>query len=286
MRDDVQFLRLGVCRAQIPPIRPPSHSLQSIRSLSSLPPHTSYLRAFAFARTSTSAAPVIVQHRALSLASLFRKPSGLPPPAVVASISKLEAEADAHPEDVEKQVALFGALVNTKVKPGLNTVVARWERTSEFVSTSAVISDAPANRPQHPSHTLIRSDTAFKLYLTALRELGLESSIASAVRRRDTLLAASSSTSAASASHTSDTAFATSAPAEVNTAETHAATSESSSSFSTVSPSQQAAQEVLAGKTTVARSVHTDFDALGAALGRGAGVPGNPIVVTLNERKW
>ena len=53
----------------------------------------------------------------------------------------------------------------------------------------------------------------------------------------------------------------------------------------TVSASQLAAQEVLAGKATVARSVNTDFDALGAALGRGAGVPGNPIVVTLNERE-
>ena len=51
-------------------------------------------------------------------------------------------------------------------------------------------------------------------------------------------------------------------------------------------PSQQAAQEVLAGKATVVRSTKTDFDALGAALGRGAGVPGNPIVVTLNERKF
>lgn len=50
------------------------------------------------------------------------------------------------------------------------------------------------------------------------------------------------------------------------------------------SPSQQAAQEVLS-KATVVRSVNTDFDALGAALGRGAGVPGNPIVVTLNERE-
>ncbi|TBU50742.1 ATP-dependent metallopeptidase Hfl [Dichomitus squalens] len=264
------FLRLGACRPQVSAIRTPRHSLPPFRSLSSLPSHPSSISAVLLSQRRLPPAPVLVQSRLLSLASLFRKPSGVPPPAVVASVSKLEAEADAHPEDVEKQVALFEALVNTKVKPGLNTVVARWERTCEF----------------HPSHPLLRSDTAFKLYLTALRDLGLESSISSAVRRRDALLTASSSaTVTATASDASSHVSATSASVDVNAAASQPTVTSPSSSVlsSTVSPSQQAAQEVLAGQATVARSVHTDFDALGAALGRGAGVPGNPIVVTLNE---
>ena len=87
--------------------------------------------------------PVLIHSRPFSLASLFRRPSSVPPPSVVANVSKLEAEADAHPGDVEKQVALFEALVNTKVKPGLSTVVARWERTCEFVSVLTPVSNAP-----------------------------------------------------------------------------------------------------------------------------------------------
>ena len=87
--------------------------------------------------------PVLIHSRPFSLASLFRRPSSVPPPSVVANVSKLEAEADAHPGDVEKQVALFEALVNTKVKPGLSTVVARWERTCEFVSVLTPVSNVP-----------------------------------------------------------------------------------------------------------------------------------------------
>ncbi|KAM5535188.1 hypothetical protein V8D89_011124 [Ganoderma adspersum] len=268
------FLRLGGCRTQIPSIRTPRHSLPPFRSLSSFPSCNPPLRAFVLAHRLSVTPPVVVQSRPLSLASLFRRPTGVPPPAVVASVSKLEAEADAHPEDVEKQIALFDALVNTKVKPGLNTVVARWERTSEF----------------NPEHPLIRSETAFKLYLTALRDLGFESSITSAARRRDTLLAAlSPASTAASASGVSASVPVAPASADATPAEpgpTFASESATSSpSPAAVSSSQQAAQEVLAGKETVARSTRTDLDALGAALGRGAGVPGNPIVVTLNEPK-
>ena len=74
-------------------------------------------------------------------------------------------------------------------------------------------------------------------------------------------------------------------PVEAAVSPTVASESISASATPSTSASQLAAQEVLAGKATVARSVNTDFDALGAALSRGAGVPGNPIVVTLNERE-
>lgn len=46
----------------------------------------------------------------------------------------MEAEANANPQDVQRQVALFEALVGTGVKPGYDVVIARWERTCEFVS--------------------------------------------------------------------------------------------------------------------------------------------------------
>ncbi|OJT06135.1 Mitochondrial inner membrane i-AAA protease supercomplex subunit YME1 [Trametes pubescens] len=265
------FLRLGTCCAQARPLRSPALHLPPFRSLSTLPRTAPTLRAWSLPQRH----PAIVHSRALSLASLFRKPGPLPSPAVVATISKLEAEADAHPNDVEKQVALFEALVSTKAKPGLDTVVARWERLCEF----------------HPSHPLIRSDTAFKLYLVALRELGLDASINPAVRRRDALLAASSTSAAASileqtpeiTSTPSDSLAATTSAAQVSSS----VTSESAPSTSSPPPtsSQQAAQEVLSGATVTARSVHTDYDALRNALGRGSGVPGNPIVVTVAAAK-
>ena len=231
--------------------------------------------------------------RPLSIASLFRRPTPLPPPSVVANVTKLEAEADANPEDVEKQVALFEALVNTKVKPGLNTVVARWERTCEFVSSLPHALYTHPHCMQNPSHPLLRSDTAFKFYLTALRDLGLDSSISAAVRRRESLLAASAPAAASVAPQAtiqaSNDPFTADvpppAPQPVPSFSSNPTVAAVASTSSSVSASQQAAQEVLAGKPTVTRSVNTDFDALGAALSRGAGVPGNPIVVTLSERK-
>ncbi|KAI0780974.1 ATP-dependent metallopeptidase Hfl [Trametes elegans] len=266
------FFRLGTCCTQVRPPRTPQLSLQPFRSLSSFPRVASQLRPYAFPRK-----PPTVNHiRPLSLASLFRKPSSLPSPAVVASISKLEAEADAHPDDVEKHIALFEALVGTKAKPGLDTVVARWERLCEF----------------HPSHPLLRSDAAFKLYLIALRELGLDSSINAAVRRRDALLASTLAPAASSSTVSSQAQETTSAVQDSSSSTptaqpASASTSQSASSTSSALPtsSQLAAQEVLAGNVTAARSVHTDFDALKNALGQGTGVPGNPIVVALAEPK-
>ena len=131
---DVQLFRLGACRTPAVSFRTPQHSFAYIRSLSALPASHLSPRAPVFPRSAPTALGQ-GQSRLLSLGSIFRRATSLPTPEVVSNISKLEAEADARPDDVEKQVSLFEALVNTKVKPGLNTVVARWERTSEFVST-------------------------------------------------------------------------------------------------------------------------------------------------------
>lgn len=77
--------------------------------------------------------------RSFSLASLFspRKPVSTPPPSVVANVAALEADADANPQDVQKQLTLFDALMATKVKPAYDVIIARWERTCEFVSGSS-----------------------------------------------------------------------------------------------------------------------------------------------------
>jgi ATP-dependent metalloprotease len=53
---------------------------------------------------------------------------------MIANIASIEASADANPHDVEKQVALFNALVDTQVKAGYDVVISRWERMCEFVS--------------------------------------------------------------------------------------------------------------------------------------------------------
>ncbi|KAH9854180.1 ATP-dependent metallopeptidase Hfl [Lenzites betulinus] len=266
-----QFFRLGPCCTQVRPLRTPALSLQPFRSISTFHRASQLPRPWTFPQRH----PVVVHTRLLSLGSLFRKPGPLPSPAVVANISKLEAEADAHPNDVEKQIVLFEALVSTKAKPGLDTVVARWERLCEF----------------NPSHPLIRSDTAFKLYLLALRDLGLDASINSAVRRRDALLAASPIAATAGVTQqaqetASSTPLDSSATAPASQASS-TATSDPAPSTNSPPPtsSQQAAQEVLSGATVAARSVHTDLNALGSALGRATGVAGNPIVVTLAEPK-
>lgn len=62
------------------------------------------------------------------------KPTPTPSPAIVANIARIEAEANNAPHDVNKQLALFQALVDTKAKPGYELLVTRWERMCEFVS--------------------------------------------------------------------------------------------------------------------------------------------------------
>ena len=74
--------------------------------------------------------------RSFTLSSLFiprTKPTPTPSPSIVADISILEAAANINHNDVDKQIALYEALLATKVKAGYDTVISRWERLSEFV---------------------------------------------------------------------------------------------------------------------------------------------------------
>jgi ATP-dependent metalloprotease len=78
--------------------------------------------------------PLLVP-RFLSLGSIFNRPTvqPTPSPSTIAGIARLEAEANASPHDVDKQLALFAALAATKHKAGYESVITRWERMSEFV---------------------------------------------------------------------------------------------------------------------------------------------------------
>jgi ATP-dependent metalloprotease len=75
-----------------------------------------------------------VPSRTISLGSIFSsKPSPTPSPHAVAHVVRIEADANAHPNDVEKQLALFQALSETNIQPGYELIINRWERMSEFV---------------------------------------------------------------------------------------------------------------------------------------------------------
>lgn len=51
-------------------------------------------------------------------------------------MARAEADANAQPYDVEKQLALFRALSETNIQPGYELIINRWERMTEFVRSS------------------------------------------------------------------------------------------------------------------------------------------------------
>ena len=130
--------------------------------------------------------------RLLSLGSIFSrpKPTAAPTPLVVAHITRLEAEANVHPHDVSKQLSLFEALFNTKLKSSYDLIITRWERMCEFVRCISFFTPLRTHATQDPSSPLLHSAAAFKLYITCLLITGQQPSINPAVRRRDSLLVA------------------------------------------------------------------------------------------------
>ncbi|KZV71647.1 ATP-dependent peptidase [Peniophora sp. CONT] len=94
-------------------------------------------------------------------------------PETVAEVARKEEYANAHPHDVQAQLTLFQAYADLDRKEGWELVLARWERMTEF----------------DPTSPLLASDKAFETYLYALAKCNHQSSIASATRRRDQLLA-------------------------------------------------------------------------------------------------
>ncbi|TFY60785.1 hypothetical protein EVG20_g7287, partial [Dentipellis fragilis] len=226
-------------------------------------------------------------NRFFSLRSLFFAPPTppTPPPHAVASIARLEAEADENPNDVSKQLELFTALAESKHKAGYGVIIARWERMCEF----------------DPASPLLKSDKAFEYYLNALISTGAEPSINPAVRQRESLLAqhpaavAASAIPAAQPSETTSSATSESASAS---SETSSASAQASSAEPTpatqpseppVSRSQEVAKAVLAGRSVepvgAQQPLSPDMARLASALAGGAGVSNNPIHVTVNEPK-
>ncbi|KIL00403.1 hypothetical protein PAXRUDRAFT_821687 [Paxillus rubicundulus Ve08.2h10] len=214
----------------------------------------------------------------------WSKPTSIPSPDTVAEIARLEAEVNADPNDLSKHISLFRAMVGTKTKAGYDLVMSRWERMCEF----------------NPTSSLLQSDEAFEIYLDALINSGLQSSIDLAVRRRESLLAA---LPAGAASPTSEVAVAsTSLPSSDTTRAnvSNVATDSIVSSPNLPEPpvpqssSQKVAADLLSRRTdpTLARADAPSITGsnpgmanLAAALGKGAGVSGNPIHVTISEPK-
>ncbi|KIK47041.1 hypothetical protein CY34DRAFT_21639 [Suillus luteus UH-Slu-Lm8-n1] len=276
----VHLLLPGILRAQGRSVvsLPPKSFIQcrSFSNSRSIQPYSRFTLA-------SKASLLITQHRIQPLTaqpclrralSLFpwSKPSSTPAPAVVANVARLEAEANANPDDVAKQLALYQALVGTQVKAGYEVVITRWERMCEFNSASP----------------LLQSDAAFQLYLTSLLKTGQEVSVNLAVRRRDSLLAAATGTTT-----TATDASPTGSPTDVS----HSSSDAPSASSPTPPPSrsQEIASDVLAGRAGTllatsrldgaSASQGTDMANLAAALSKGSGVSGNPIHVTISEPK-
>lgn len=218
-------------------------------------------------------------------------------------IARLEAEVNADPNDLSKHIALFKAMVGTKTKAGYDLVMSRWERMCEFVSSLScrtIETIRSLGYIQNPTSPLLQSDEAFGIYLEALINSGLQSSVDLAVRRRESLLAALPADAATPA--TEMAAASTSLPSSDTT---HANVSNvaidsvvsSPNSFEPSAPqsrSQKVAAQLLARRTdptlagTDASSIPSSNPGmanLAAVLGKGAGVSGNPIHVTISERE-
>ena len=114
---------------------------------------------------------------------------------------------------------------------------------------------------------------------------GYDASIGSAVRRRESILASPATAAATTSTEPASTEDV--APAVPQTPATTSTTSEStlvSDAAISTSSSQRVAQAVLSGQAS-SPPLSPDMARLSTALTGGAGVPGNPIVVTLSERK-
>ncbi|KAF8163299.1 ATP-dependent peptidase [Crassisporium funariophilum] len=207
--------------------------------------------------------------RLLSLGSIFSrsKPVAAPTPLVVAHITRLEAEANVHPHDVSKQLALFEALMETKLKSSYELIITRWEKMCEFDSSSP----------------LLKSTEAFKAYVTCLNNVGQNAAINVAVQKRDSLLATQTST-LTSAVRTPDASEDTITDSSLLENATPAPPTLASSTLPT---SEQIAQDVLSDSKasgSVPASTPLALDPSKLAANGEAG-QASPIQVSIVERK-
>ncbi|KAK0483622.1 ATP-dependent peptidase [Armillaria novae-zelandiae] len=216
---------------------------------------------------------LITQSRNLTLGSIFNrfKGSPTPSPTVVAHVTKLEAEANVYPHDVVKQLALFDALLETKLKSSYELIINRWERMCEFDSTSP----------------LLRSEEAFQIYLTCLINTGQQNSVYSAARRRDSLLASSPAVvgqQAPTPQEQTDASVAT----ETGVSEPHpTSVPEPVTTPPPITPrsSQDIAKAVLSTHTTSSASASSLFSNVDPAKLASAFESIGPVQVSIVERK-
>lgn len=107
--------------------------------------------------------------RHLSLNVFNRQPT--PSPVALVRMTRLEADANANPTDISKQIALWAELI--QYSAGQKRVLSRYERILEFDKHSP----------------LIRSPELFQLYVKALLATNQAGAIDAAVRTRDAALA-------------------------------------------------------------------------------------------------
>ncbi|KAI6005949.1 ATP-dependent metallopeptidase Hfl [Pisolithus albus] len=161
--------------------------------------------------------------------------------------------------------------------------MSRWERMCEA----------------NPSSPLISSDNAFRLYLLALVESGLESSVNLAIRRRDSVLSATEGEAASSSNDsgvTTDTTSATQDQHDPPVTQTDQPPLHAPSAGSSIpqTRSQMIASELLANRAKSFASIHSEsptqtaspaMTSLIEALSKGSGGKNSPIHVTLSEPK-
>jgi ATP-dependent metalloprotease len=220
--------------------------------------------------------PPVQSARPFSLASLFGRPNpkSIPSPQVVALITRLEADANVSPHDVDKQLALFRALVDTRMPSSYELVVTRWDRMCEFVRLLLFILFFHPHTPQDASSPLLHSADAFQLYLGCLVNLGQENVVNIAVEKRDTLMAAHPLPAASSPEvtpETTDSAPQTEPPASQQPKETQ---------------SQILAQTVLARRTAPPSTGTMSQADLSKFLASLSGESGSPIQVSIIERSY
>lgn len=111
--------------------------------------------------------------RHISISSLWKPPQPTLSPFKIWRIEKLETDADAFPMDPTRQVQLYQGLAEADIKSCYERIIRRWERMCEF----------------SPANPTLANDEAFRLYVLSLVKTGKSESVASATRRRDTILA-------------------------------------------------------------------------------------------------
>lgn len=122
-----------VCRPRLPTKVPHfSGARRNFTPSLFVPCHRVPISVITSSRRSISTQPI---RKPWSFSTLFsrNKAGSTPPISTVAAVARLEADANAKPADVGRQLALFKALSETRTKAGFDLIIARWERMCEFV---------------------------------------------------------------------------------------------------------------------------------------------------------